>query len=634
MVGSINSHLRSLRLFIRSTNKDQSMKLLTSTLLSVILGFSITSCSKKKTLTESSLKPIDSLFKEYYDFKKRVNPIEATKAGEAMYNDKVANFISKPYQKGLIENYNRFLRELANYDSTQVTSSQWLSMSVMTWDCNIKLEGLTNSLVTIASPMYDMPNFELMPLIQIQSLHLYFSQLASGRSLQPFQTVNDYDVWLKRVDAFLPFLDTAVVKMQQGIARGIVLPKVLIKKMIPQLDGFVTAPVQQHLFYAPIALMPDDFPADEKKRLTHAFADMVSNKIAPKYKMLQDFLVNTYLPAGRETSGIASLPGGPETFQYLIKYFTTTNMTAAEIHELGKQEVARIRGEMESVKAQIGFRGDLNAFFEHVRVNKKLMPFRTPEQVIANFNTIHGRIDLKLNELFDLKPKGSFEVRRTEAFREGSASAEFLPGNKDGSRPGVFYVPIPDVTTYNTFADEALFLHEAIPGHFYQLTLQQENNELPEFLHPESISVFVEGWALYAESLGKELGVYEDPYQYFGILSMEMHRAIRLVLETGLHAQGWTREQAIQYSLDNEAESEDKIIVEVERYMATPGAALCYKVGQIKIRELRTRAEAALGDSFSIREFHNQVLNSGSLPLVFLEKKINAWIERSLKPKG
>lgn len=592
------------------------------------------SCSDKKQEVQTPNPSVDSLFREYYDFKKRINPIEATKAGETKYNDQVANYISKPYQEDLVNNYSQFLRALESYDSTEVTPEQWMSMGVMKWDCEIKLEGLNNPLVTIASPMYDMPNFELMPLIQIQSLHLYFSQLASGRSLQPFRTAEDYDTWLKRVDAFLPFLDTAIVKMRIGISQGIVLPKVLVKKMIPQLDGFVNAKVKDHLFYGPVALMPADIQQADRERITAAYEDMVKNKIIPKYKELQTFLVNTYLPACRETSGISALPNGADAFQYLIKYFTTTHMNADEIHQLGKQEVARIRGEMEGVKSQIGFNGDLNAFFEHVRKNKKLIPFSKPEEVTANFDSIHARIEARVGDLFDIKPKGRFEVRRTEAFREKSASAEFLPGNKDGSRPGVFYVPIPDVKNYNTFADEALFLHEAIPGHYYQLTLQQENTNLPEFLHPESISVFVEGWALYAESLGKELGMYEDPYQYFGMLSMEMHRAIRLVLETGIHAQGWTREQAIQYSLDNEAESEDKIIVEVERYMATPGAALCYKVGQIKIRELRTRAEQALGEKFSIREFHNQVLNSGSLPLVLLEKKINRWIAETLKARS
>jgi uncharacterized protein (DUF885 family) len=255
------------------------------------------------------------------------------------------------------------------------------------------------------------------------------------------------------------------------------------------------------------------------------------------------------------------------------------------------------------------------------------MPFTAPEQVIANFNAIKDRITLKLNDVFDMQPKADFEVRRTEAFREASASAEYVPGTKDASRSGIFYVPIPDVATYNKYADESLFLHEAIPGHHYQLSLQQENKKLPEFLHPESMGVFVEGWALYAESLGKELGLYKDPIQYFGMLSMEMHRAIRLVVDSGIHGKGWTREEAIKYSLDHEAESEASVISEIERYMATPGQALSYKIGQLKIRELRTRAEVALGERFSIQEFHNQVLNSGSLPLVLLEEKIETWIK-------
>ena len=598
-----------------------------------ITSLFLAACQDKKSKESLVDRPIDSLFKDYYTFKKRINPLEATKAGFNEYNDQLANYISAPYKKDLIDSYTRFLNELKKYDSTMVTPSQWMSMRVMAWDCNIKREGLTNAIATIASPMYDMPTFELFPLMQIQSLHLYFSQLASGNSLQPFHTINDYDNWLKRVDAYLPFLDTCMARMNLGIARGVVLPKVLIKKMIPQLDEFVQVPVQKHLFFSPILLMPSDFPEDEKKRLTNAYTEMISTKLIPKYKELQGYLINTYLPAGRLTSGISAVPNGSETFNYLIRYHTTTTLTAPEIHELGKSEVARIRSEMEKVKEQIGFKGNINAFFDHVRTSKEQMPFSKPEQVIANFNAIREKINVKLTDVFDIKPKAGFAVQRTESFREASASAEYLPGSKDGSRAGVFYVPIPDVRSYNKFSDEALFLHEAIPGHHYQLSLQQENNELPEFLHPESMSVFVEGWALYAESLGKELGLYEDPYQYFGMLSMEMHRAIRLVLETGIHTMGWTREQAIQYSLDNEAESEDKIIVEVERYMATPGAALCYKIGQLKIRELRTRAEKALGENFSVKEFHNQVLNSGSLPLVLLEEKIDRWIAKEkVKP--
>jgi uncharacterized protein (DUF885 family) len=342
---------------------------------------------------------------------------------------------------------------------------------------------------------------------------------------------------------------------------------------------------------------------------------------------------NEYLPVAGDHTGIGALPDGPEAYDYLVRFHTTTNMTAEEIHALGLQEVERISREMEAVKESVGFEGDLRAFLDHVRASPEQTPFTEPEQVIANFEAIHERMKSQIGEVFGVEPRAGFEVRRTEAFREASASAEYVPGTKDGARPGVFYVPIPDVEAYNKYADEALFLHEAIPGHHYQLSLQQENEELPEFLHPESMGVFVEGWALYSESLGRELGLYEDPYQYFGMLSMEMHRAIRLVVDTGMHAKGWTREQAIQYSLDNEAESEAAITSEVERYMVSPGQALSYKIGQLKIRELRDRAEEALGESFDVREFHSQVLGSGSLPLVLLEAKIDRWIEAPSREK-
>lgn len=282
--------------------------------------------------------------------------------------------------------------------------------------------------------------------------------------------------------------------------------------------------------------------------------------------------------------------------------------------------------EMEKIKAKVGFEGTLKAFFDHVRTKKELMPFTDPQQVIDNFNAIHEKMKPNLEKLFDLVPKTAFEVRRTEAFREASASAEYNQGSLDGTRPGIFYVPIPDVEGYNIFSDEDLFLHEAIPGHHYQISLQQENKNLPDFRKTLWYSAYGEGWALYSESLGEELGLYQDPYQYFGMLSAEMHRAIRLVVDTGLHTKGWTREQAIRYSLDHEAEPESSIISEIERYMAIPGQALSYKVGQLKIRELRTKAEEKLGDSFSIREFHNKVLESGCMPLKLLEDKIDRWI--------
>lgn len=283
---------------------------------------------------------------------------------------------------------------------------------------------------------------------------------------------------------------------------------------------------------------------------------------------------------------------------------------------------------MEKIKEQVGFDGNLKAFFDFVRNNKELMPFSEPQQVIENFNGIHDRMKPQIEKLFDLKPKTPFEVRRTEAFREKSASAEYNPGSLDGTRPGIFYTPIPDVAKYNTYSDESLFLHEAIPGHHYQISLTQENEALPKFRKTLWYSGYGEGWALYSESLGTELGLYTDPYQVFGMLGAEMHRAVRLVVDTGLHAKGWTREEAIKYSLDNEAEPKTSIISEIERYMANPGQALSYKIGQLKIRELREKASKALGDRFNIRQFHNQVLETGCVPLALLEEKIEAWIQR------
>jgi len=573
---------------------------------------------------------ITEIFDDYYKFKDRINPIEATKAGNYEYNDFIADYISDEYQKDIIDNYTYFLNVLNEFDIKELSEADLLSMKVMRWDCELKLEGLNNTIVTIASPIYNLPSFELMPLFQIQSLHLYVAQLAAGESVQPFDTVEDYDNWLKRVDDFLRFLDTSISMMKEGMSKNIVMPRVLSQKMITQLDEFISSPVNEHLFYKPIELMPKTINVEEHNRISTEYSNMITNKLRPKYKELKQFLINEYLPVCRETSGIGALPNGQETYNYLIKLHTTTTMTADQIHELGKSEVARILIEMEIAKNKMGFEGDIKTFFEFIRNSPKQMPFTDPQEVIDNFNSIKERINMTLNKVFELKPKADFVVRRTEAFREASASAEYVPGTKDASRAGIFYVPIPEVKKYNKYSDEALFLHEAIPGHHYQLSLQQENTKLPKFLHPESMGVFVEGWALYAESLGSELGLYQDGIQYFGMLSMEMHRAIRLVVDTGIHSKGWTREEAIQYSLDNEAESEKSVIAEIERYMATPGQALSYKIGQLKIRELRTRGETKLGDKFSVTEFHNQVLNSGSLPLVLLDAKIDNWINSQI----
>jgi len=581
----------------------------------LVLGF--TSCKNDtKTPIETSnttSEQFSIILDNYYEDGLKLNPLNATAAGDNRYNDQFPNPLSSEHSTNLKAYYTRYNDLLKDIDETQLSESEKMTKAILQWECDINLEKF---------------NFreDLRPIDQMWTLNLSVGQLASGAGSQPFKTVEDYYNWLTRLTGYVDWLHSAKTKLEEGIQLGHVLPKSLIVKVIPQIAAGAIENLDEHLFYSPIKNIPDSFSEEDKKSLTDAYTTKLTEEVIPAYKALHDFMNTSYMEAGRTTSGINAIPDGEAYYKHQIKTYTTTNMTADEIHQLGLNEVARISSEMEKIKTQVGFTGTLKEFFNDVRTNKKLMPFTDPQQVIANFNSIHERMKPQIEKLFDVKPKTGFEVRRTEAFREKSASAEYNAGSKDGSRPGIFYTPIPDVTKYNTHQDETLFLHEAIPGHHYQISLTQESTELPEFRKTLWYSGYGEGWALYSESLGKELGLYDDPYQYFGTLAAEMHRAIRLVVDTGLHSKGWTREQAIQYSLDNESESETDITREIERYMANPGQALSYKIGQLKIRELREKAKQELGDKFDIRQYHNQVLETGCVPLALLENKINNWI--------
>lgn len=590
-------------------------KILAITCLTVLF----TAC---KNDTKTTREPVDEVavsdrFNEmldaYYEESLQLNPVQATFTGDNRFNDQFPNPLAKETVNKYKAYYKKYKEQLAQFEDSTLSDSEKMTKAILNWECDRNLEGFQFKK-------------EYFPIDQMWSINLVAGQLASGAGAQPFKTVQDYNNWLKRLDGYVDWMTSAKAKMKEGMAAGYVLPKSLIVKVLPQLEALTVEDLDTHLFYTPVKNFPEIFSGEDKKQITEAYSKMVTEKIIPAYKELHQFMSTEYMDAGRETSGIEGIPNGKEFYQYQIKLYTTTDMTAEQIHELGLSEVARISAEMEKVKEQVGYTGDLKSFFDHVRNKKELMPFTDPQQVINNFNAIHDRMKPQIDKLFDKKPKTLFEVRRTEAFRENSASAEYNSGSLDGTRPGIFYTPIPDVKKYNVYSDESLFLHEAIPGHHYQTSLTQESTELPKFRKTLWYSGYGEGWALYSESLGKELGLYTDPYQYFGTLGAEMHRAIRLVVDTGLHSKGWTREQAIQYSLDNEAESEAGIISEIERYMANPGQALSYKIGQLKIRELRTKAEKELGDAFDIRQFHNQILETGCVPLALLEDKINVWI--------
>ena len=588
-------------------------------MLPLCLVFFLVGCKTENTTTTSEEKAgvsteFDSLLANYYEDGLRLNPIAATTSGDMRYNDRFPNFLSPAYEDSLRNYYSTYKEKAQAFDDAQLSESEQMSREILLWETTMNLETLE----------FDKEKY--MPIDQMWSVNLFMGQLASGAGAQPFNTVKDYEDWLNRVDGYLTWFNTARKNMEEGMRQGYVLPAALIRKVIPQMAAMTGGEVENHLFFSPVLNFPENFSEAEKEELIDKYRNMVTEKVIPAYEQMHDFMQNEYLPAGRETSGITGIPKGEEFYKHQIKLYTTTDMTAEEIHRLGLAEVARISSEMKKVKEQVGYEGDLQSFFNYVRTNKDLMPFDTAEEVVANFNAIYERMKPNIPKLFDMTPKTAFEVRRTEAFREKSASAEYNPSSLDGTRPGIFYVPVPDATSYNVYSDESLFLHEAIPGHHYQISLTQENEDLPQFRKTLWYSGYGEGWALYAESLGEELGLYDDPYQYFGMLSAEMHRAIRLVVDTGLHSKGWTRERAIQYSLENEAESEASVISEIERYMANPGQALSYKIGQLKIIELRKRAEAELGEDFDIRQFHNEVLETGAVPLELLENKIDDWI--------
>ncbi len=594
-------------------------------MLVVICLFTVfVSCKNETTTKNEKIEEVDisakfnEMLDNYYEEGLELNPIQATMAGDNRFNDYFPNPLADETVNKFKAYYAKYKEQLNQFTDSTLTDNEKMSKAILQWECDINLDG------------YNYKR-EYFPIDQMWSINLIIGQLAGGSSAQPFKTNVDYINWLQRLNGYVQWMVSAKAKMKEGMQAGYVLPKSLIKKVLPQLEALTVEDLDQHLFFTPVKNFPTDFSEEDKTRITEAYTEMITKEIIPAYKGLHEFMSTAYMEAGRTSSGISEVPGGKEWYQYQIKLYTTTTMTAEQIHELGLSEVARISSEMEKVKEQVGFKGDLKSFFNHVRNKKELKPFTDPQQVIDNFNAIHDRMKPQIEKLFDVKPKTPFEVRRTEAFREKSASAEYSQGSLDGTRPGIFYTPIPDVKQYNMYSDESLFLHEAIPGHHYQISLTQESNDLPKFRKTLWYSGYGEGWALYSESLGKELGLYTDPYQYFGMLGAEMHRAIRLVVDTGLHSKGWTREQAIQYSLDNEAESESSIISEIERYMANPGQALSYKIGQLKIRELRENAKKELGDAFDIRKFHNQVLETGCVPLALLENKINSWVAKNKK---
>lgn len=557
------------------------------------------------------------IFEEYFQKQLELNPIYASAIGDDRYNDQFAVTISPEWQAKSLAVDKEFLARILSIDEDVLSGQDLLSYQIFVSDLERNIEGAK------------FPS-HLIPLNQFYSTPNFFAQLGSGQSLHPFRTVKDYEDFLKRVDGFVRWVDQAIVNMNEGIERGITQPKVLIERTVPQLEAHIVDSAEESIFWKPITNLPEGVSTEERDRLAQAYRDAIMNRIVPAYARLRDYVVETYLPNCRETYGMWDLPDGEAWYAYLVEGTTTTNLTPAEIHQIGLDEVARIHEEMRAVMRETGFEGSLDIFFDFMNNDPRFIA-ETQEELLGEYREIRERVEPHLGELFDVMPKADYEIRPVEPFREQSASgASYMRGTPDGSRPGVFYVNTYDLSARPLWATESLSLHEAAPGHHFQLSIQQELEDLPAFRRFGGYTAFTEGWGLYAETLGKELGLYTDPYQYFGKLNAELWRAIRLVVDTGLHYKKWTREQVLDYMYENSAVREARAVSEAERYMAIPSQALAYKIGQLKISELRAEAEKALGEKFDIREFHNQVLLDGALPLNVLEKKIDRWIEREL----
>jgi len=587
--------------------------------LLLFLATALISCKQKMEPN----KQLAKLFDNYYEDRLKLYPLEATSIGDNRYNAVLQNDGSDAFKKQAHGVFAGYLDSLKSYKRDELDEEDKLSYDILSYDLNLALEGMDKHIY------YDVISFPHpgdIPFNQMVAVPLVLGQWGAGTGAQPFKTVKDYDDWLKRMDGFKVWADTAIENMNKGIRDSIVLPKSIVVKMIPEMMDMVVAKPEKSLFYGPVTLFPKTFTDADKKRLTADYIKSINTVITPTFKKLGDYLKNDYLPHARLTSGMSALPGGTAMYAYMVKANTTTDKTPEEIYQLGLSEVARITKLQDSIKDKVGFKGDMKAFFHYMQTDPKFTPYKTPKQVLAAFENIHQRMQPNLKKLFTNVPKTPFEIRQTEAFRAASASAEYNAGSADGTRPGIFYVPILDATKFNiTSGMESLFLHEAIPGHHYQISLAQENASLPRFRRFEANNAYQEGYALYCESLGKELGLYTDPYQHMGALGDEMHRAIRLVVDVAIHTKNMDREQAIQYMMDHEGIDLQGATAEIERYMTNPGQALGYKIGALKIRELRNKYEKQLGSKFNIAEFHNQLLKDGAMPLSVLESKMDEW---------
>ncbi|HEX8466525.1 MAG TPA: DUF885 domain-containing protein [Allosphingosinicella sp.] len=557
------------------------------------------------------------LFHESDEAGLRRNPIGAIFRGDLRYADRLGDNITDEYFDAERAASKADLAALHAIDRSRLSATDRIAYDVFEWQTRDSLKNLEPKILARSA---------VRPINHFSGFQTFYPSFASGGGAAPFKTVLDYENNLKRHREYAVYQDRAIARFREGMAAGVLDTRLTIRNVVDQLDLQLKDKVLDSPFYAPVLNFPAGFSSGDKARLAAEYRRSIENDIYPAYRRLRDFLRSEYLPKAREGVGLVHMKGGAEVYRRLIESTTTLPLTADKVHDLGLREVARIKSEMEAVKTATGFKGTLQQFFEYLRTDPKFAP-ASREALREGYFAVGRRVDARVREQFSTIPRSPLEIRAVEPFREkGEAGGSYQQGTPDGSRPGIFYYNTYDLPSRYTWGMETLYLHEAIPGHHFQISLAQENEALPSFMRFGGNTAFVEGWALYAETLWDELGMETDPYQRFGGLNDEMLRAMRLVVDSGIHAKGWSRDQAIKYMLDNSSMGKTDATAEVERYIAIPGQALAYKIGALTIQRLRAKAEAALGKRFDPRAFHAEVLMTGSLPMAVLEKKIDDWI--------
>jgi len=583
--------------------------------------FCVSACHQNTSKTSAAgvdsatNRALAALFHNYFETYLKTHPLDASFAGDNRYNDQLANDQTAAYRNSMREFYAAYRDSVSAIDRSRLSGGNKISYDVFLYNMKMKLEGLSL-------------NAWMMPFSQNGGLPLNFGVLCTGVSYVSFKNKKDYYDWLSRIRLFTVWCDSAIANFREGMKAGVVLPKALVVKMIPQMESMVVKDPEKSPFFKPVRNLPDSISAADSLQIARDYTKAILTEVVPTYRKLAEFLKHEYLPRARTSSGISAIPGGKETYDYDVRRFTTLDETPAEAYQIGLEQVKEIGEAMDSVKDAIGFKGDRKALLQYLRTDRKFFPFKTPEQVLDSFRGIYNVIKPEVKKLYGRFPRAAFVIKRVPKFLEQACGVPYYDaGSPDGKKPGTFYVPIPDATRYNATSMDNEFLHEAIPGHHYQLSLQLEDTSLPSFRRFNYYGAYVEGYALYAESLGKELGLYRNPYQYLGYLGWQMMRAVRLVVDVAIHTGKMSREQAIGYVMEHVPMNAHVATAEIERYMAWPGQALSYMTGKLEIMALRHRCEKELGSRFSLSAFHDELLSGGALPLKILDQKMDAWAQ-------